>query len=299
MLHFIDLSVYFAYLAILANYLLNPPLRADVTLSDPRGIMINLYSLSRLCRPWSSATLPLALVLLTFLVSFPSTPLPDSFSYTVLLMAFSWQIIVLHLPVHPSPLFLVPPDHSLPLAVLVWRGISRTFVPVVAFFVPGMLISLFLLSLSLSDIFPWLYADAVGHASPMETRVIFLSLFTVIFLFLACALGSSVLVHPFFAPTEGPAPLSWDRYSRSVGLEARQAFVRAVATYAAPYYFPAPLNLLQVLLVQLPRAIDALAGQKSYANAIGTVEKGLWRLMVAPFTFVLSAFWLWNLPRRW
>ncbi len=298
MLHLFDFLVYLVYLGVLCSYLLDPPVRAQMVASHPRSRFIALYAVSRICRPWSPITLPFLLTLISFILAFPSTPLPDSFGYTLLLVSFSWKVILLHLPVHPSPLFLLYPEQTLPLAVLVWRGLAQTFFPVVAFFIPGLLVSVFLLSTSLSDKFLWLAITPTASASPMDSRVVFLSLFTIIFLFLMCALGYAVLVQPFLAPAEGPRAVSWDRFSTSVGMEARQSFARTVDAYATPYYFPAPFNILQVLFVQLPQTV-LNAFRMDASKHTGQLEKVLWRIIIAPVTFVLSAFWLWNLPGRW
>ena len=288
------------FLGLLCNYLIDPPLQTEVATSNLRGTLLSLYALSKLFTIWSSATLPFLLVLISFLMSLPSPPLPNMFAYTLLLVAFSWKILLLHLPVQPSPLFLLPPEQMLPLAVLVWRGLARTFVPIVAFFIPGLFISLVLLSISLNDRFYFVGAVTFTTIpSPMESRAVFLALFTILFIFLCCALGFSVLIHPFLAPHEGPARSSWDRYSSSVGLEARQAYNRAVRTYSVPYYFPAPLNILHILFVRIPRAVLILAGYKAMPRSLEVVERVLWRFTVAPFTLALSALWLWNLRTGW
>ncbi|KAI0724494.1 hypothetical protein C8T65DRAFT_626672 [Cerioporus squamosus] len=297
-LHLFDFLVYLVYLGVLCSYLLDPPVDAQVFALYPRSGWIALYALLRICRSWSLITPPFLLTLLALILTFPSTPLPDSIAYTLLLVAFSWKIVLLHLHVHPSPLFLLYPERTLPLAVLVWRGLAQTFIPVVAFFIPGLLVSLFLLSTSLSDKFLWFRTAFSASASPMESRVIFLSLFTIFFLFLICALGYAVLIHPFLASSEGPCEVPWDRFSTSVGLEARQLYARTVDTYTTPYYFPAPFNILQVLFVQLPQTVLS-ASLWDTPKHTRRVEKVLWRIIIAPVTFVLSAFWLWNLPGRW
>ncbi|KAI1797816.1 hypothetical protein LXA43DRAFT_982166 [Ganoderma leucocontextum] len=299
-LHLIDLLFHFSFLGVLCNYLLDPPIRGGFAASDSRGILLSSYAFSRLFQVWSSATLPFFLVLISFLASLPSTPFPETFAYTLLLVAFSWNILLLHLPVHPSPLFLLSPEHFLPLAVLVWRGLARTFIPTVAFFTPGLFISLVLLSISLSDTF--LLSSPVALAfmpSPLDSRVVFLGLLIILFMFLCCALGFSVLVHPFLVPHEDPARSSWDRYSNSVGLEARQVYVRALRTYATPRYFPAPLNILHVLLVRIPGAGLILAGRQATPRWLELVENVLWRTVMAPSAFVVSTLWLWNLRTKW
>ena len=295
-LHLLDFLVYLVYLGLLSSYLLDPPVRTQVFALFSRSGFIALYAFSRILRPWTSITPPFLLTLLSFTLTLPTIPHPDSSAYTILLIAFSWKVVLLHLPIHPSPLFLLYPEQTLPLAVLVWRGLIQTFIPVVTFFIPGLLISLYLLSISLSDKFLWLATPSSVSASPMDTRVVFLSLFTMIVLFLICALGYAVLIHPFLATTEGLSTVPWDRFTTSVGLEARQSFARTVDTYATPYYFPAPFNILQCLFVQLPQMV--LVRRDALCHTV-RLEKMLWRVVIGPLTFILSAFWLWNLPGRW
>ncbi|KAH9944443.1 RNI-like protein [Epithele typhae] len=257
----------------------------------PRGPLIALYALSRLCRRWSASTLSFALILGSFISFVPSTPPATSSAFLFAMLAFAWQIVLLHLPVHPSPLYLLPVERILPLTVLVWRGLLRTFLPVTAFFLPGFLISFFLLSVSLYDNFFVLSCGLFDQAmsSPMETRVLIFTLFIVMFIFLCCALGGAVLVQPFLTSPEGPAPLTWDRYSPYIGVEARRVFARTVAIYSGPYYFPAPLNILHILFVQFPAAVGAIAGCKSRSKVFDVAEKVLWRVTVAPFAFTMMS----------
>lgn len=285
---------------MLCNYLLDPPIRAEIPTSDCRTILLSSYALSRLFQAWSLATPPFVLVLISFLASHHSTPLPESCTYTLLLVAFSWNILLFHLPVHPSPLFLLSPEHILPLAVLIWQGLARTFIPVLAFFIPGLLISSVLFSLSMNDMFLISPASAlVPMPSPLESRVVFLGLLTILFMSLCCAIGFAFFIHPFLLQHERPARSSWDRYSDSVGLEARQVYVHAVQTYATPRYFPAPLNLLHVVLVRIPRAGLIVTGLKVTTRWLEIVENILWRTVVAPFAFAVSTLWLWNLRTKW
>lgn len=250
---------------------------------------MSLYALSRVFQTWSLATPPFGLVLISFLASLSWTPLPETFAYILLLIAFSWNILLLHLPVHPSPLFLPQPEHILPLAVLVWRSLARTFIPILSFFIPGLFISFVLLSISLNDVFllrPMVAFTSIS--SPLQCRVVFFGLLVIFFLSLYFALGFSVLIHPFLASDEGPARSLWDRYSKSVGLEARQVYLHAVQTYAASYHFPAPLNLLHVLLVRIPRTWLIVAGLQALPTWLEFVEIALWRTVVAPCTFIVS-----------
>ena len=131
----------------------------------------------------------------------------------------------------------------------------------------------------------------------MEIRVYMLGLLFLLLLFLCSALGAVAIVHPFVYPQDDPAPPLWDRYSKRVGIEARQAFARIVSAYVNPYYFPAPLNILHFLLIQFPTAVLILSG-RTVPSGLMVAERVLWRVTVAPFVFLLSGFWLWNLRAR-
>lgn len=292
-----DLLVLLVFLGMLCSYVVSPPFESE---ADIRGPLITVYALSRICRRWSSSTLPFGIILLCFVGFLPGTPPSTSFASLGSLVAFVWELLLLHLHIHPSPIFLLPPDRVLPLSTLVWQILSRTFVPVVAFFIPGLIISFFLLSATLYDNLFWHSTTSTTRtlALSMETRVLTLALFFLVIFFLCCTLSGALLVHPFLSPPDGSTPLSWDRYSKPIGLGARQAFIRVVAAYSSPYYFPAPLNILHILFVQLPIAVLGLCGRKTVPRGLSTMERALWRSTVAPIVFVLSTLWLWNLRTR-
>ncbi|TFY68363.1 hypothetical protein EVJ58_g1067 [Rhodofomes roseus] len=297
-MHLVDLVILLAYMAIFAHFLILPPTHpVDPTMlstsPDVREFVLMLYSFAKLSVRPAFTIIPYILVLGAFTSYLPQVPCPDDVAYGVLLFAFSWMIIDLHLPMSTSPLHLFPAEIILPRSVLILHGISRVFIPTVTFFLPALLLSLFLLSTSLADLFP----DSLGTPfapAPIESRVAFLSLFAVLFLLMVCSLVMLVLVYPSLASRPSSNP--WDRCSKSIGLEARRFFIRTVVRYSAPYSFPAPLNLLQ-LIVYLPVATLTFTGGVStaIANGPGLFERILWRMTVAPLGAVLGAFWLWGL----
>ncbi|KAH9835617.1 RNI-like protein [Rhodofomes roseus] len=257
-------------------------------LCTPRFVIYALeaFHLSDLSVRPAFTVIPYILVLGAFTSHLPQVPCPDDVAYGILLFAFSWMIIGLHLPMSTSPLHLFPAEIILPRSVLILHGISRVFIPTVTFFLPALLLSLFLLSTSLADLFP----DSLGTPfapAPIESRVAFLSLFAVLFLLMVCSLVMLVLVYPSLASRPSSNP--WDRCSKSIGLEARRFFIRTVVRYSAPYSFPAPLNLLQ-LIVYLPVATLTFTGGVStaIANGPGLFERILWRMTVAPLGAVLD-----------
>jgi len=253
--------------------------------------MIFLFQLSFLAQPWSFLTAPFLLIFLALLSSLPTVPSPGDTSFNILLLALGLHIFQLHLPHTPSPIFLFPLDRSLPLSTLFRDGISQVAYPAVIFFLPAFLLTSFLLSFSLADTFLEFINLDLGlgiHTmvtpTPMPTRTAFLVFFSavlVLFSFLAMAFSS--------LPQTGSN--SWDRYSKSGGLAARKAFVSAVITYATPYTFPPPFNLLQLVLIRVPSFGMRMLGIP-YASYLAKGERILWRLTVGPLAVVIaSAVW--------
>ncbi|KAH9937627.1 uncharacterized protein B0H18DRAFT_971495 [Fomitopsis serialis] len=300
-LHAIDLILLMAYLATLAHFLVFPPSRSiDPTAlasPDSRERALMLYPVAKLFKPPVYSVVPYILVLGAFTSHLPQVPYPDDVAYGVLLFAFSWMIIDLHLPMSTSPLHLFPAEVVLPRSVLILHGIARIFIPVVTFFLPALLLSLFLLSTSLADLFPNAMRTTFAPA-PIESRVAFLSLFAVLFLLMVCSLVMLVLVYPSFASQTSCS--SWDRCSKPIGLEARRFFIRTVIRYSTPYVFPAPFNLLQIC-IRVPAAVlTAVCGGDNMASihAPSLPERIVWRVTIAPLGVVFGAFWLWGLKSR-
>lgn len=260
-----------------------------------RSFYISLYSLSRISLAQPSSSMPYTVIALLFLFTHPSTPpiSPDNIVYSIVVVVFSWLVIELHLPIQPSPLFLLPQDFVLPLAVLVWRSVSRIFLPVITFFLPALTLSFFLLSLSLSGLA--LPFDLAALPAPMESRVGLLFLSTMLSLLLWCSLTMPVLLYPFIASESVVAASLWDRYSKPVGLEARRVFAHAVALRAGPTSFPAPLNLVQLLAVRLPTCLLRVAGRRDLSSRIGVVEQVIWTALVAPLAVTVAGLWGWGL----
>jgi len=250
-----------------------------------------------LARPWSIQHLPFILVLLSFVFALPSVPLPSDTSFMVLYIALAVQILFLHFPHPPSPLFLFPCHQSLPLSVILTHSMSHMFIPIVLFFLPVLLLAALLLSLSLADSTLKLSLTNMLDPSPMHTRAVFLALFAaaVILLLLCLIMGAAKFPSLSVADKSvTPYGQSWDRYSRRVGLDARRAFVRALLRYSNPYYFPPPLNLLHLLFVRLPCTVLSVFGKSGPSLHLEVVEQILWRVTVGPFVGVIAGIWLWN-----
>ncbi|KAI0669965.1 RNI-like protein [Trametes maxima] len=193
----------------------------------------------------------------------------------ILLLSFCWEIILLHFPIERSVLSLFSAHWVFPLAVLAQRALSTVFVPAL-FFLPGVIASFILLEATFWDWNLWLSTVPLVNAlGPVfkETQVNVFLLFLTFLGFLFLTLVYAVLSFPFIAVMQDSRPSPWDRFSEGIGLQARLAFVRAVRTFGANHYFPAPLNLVQVLLVEIPRLALTLTGRKTDAKKMAIMDK--------------------------
>ena len=244
-----------------------------------------IYSVASLLRSPTFLVAPFALVPGAFLFALSSSPLPAITSYNILQGALLLHLVILHFPRTPSPIFLLSPDTTLPLATLLWHEFVRTLYPCVLFFLPATILATFLLSISLQDVM-------LVEFAPIEIRMGFTVLW-VILVFLTMI--SAVLLALFSAcllSTSSQQVSSWDRYSINVGLQSRRNFATAVAAYSVPYYFPPPFNLLQILFVHIPRFLLQLFGWRG-SPITGQIEGLLWSLTIGPLAFVVAVFWLW------
>ncbi|KDQ63816.1 hypothetical protein JAAARDRAFT_170026 [Jaapia argillacea MUCL 33604] len=313
-LHAIDLMAQLMSMILLIHYVVYPPTKPMInfrsSLVGVREIFLIIFSASSLVRPPPLLSWWAILVLPAFIFSLPSVPFPGETSFQVLLMALSLHILVLHLPISPSPVLLFPFERALPLSTLFWHSFSRIYYPALLFFLPAFILSAYLLSCSLFDTFEihqnFIPSVLTFLPAPMDTRTAFLSLVILILLLFMLFTMLLVLLFPFLASRARPslghaAPDPWDRYTESVGLDARRAFLRAVWTYtpnpnshSSPYFFPAPFNLAQVVLVKVPEVMLAAVGKQD----VGTfryVEGVLWWVLVMPVCVVMGAFWGWGL----
>lgn len=292
-LHIVDFLMHITYLCVLYHYINWPPSYVQpIRLFDTRRTIVLVYTLSRLLRPWSRTTIPPFLVFYSFALNFPEKVTFGSFTFTLLLLALYWEVILLHFPVLPSPLLLAPPDLVLPLSTLARRSLSRLSIPAI-FFVPGLFISFLMLQLEMTPFFSRFAPGLI----PTDRSTTYLLLFLTFLFFLYCATIYSVLVHPFLAVSQGYKPDMdpWDRYTDSVGLEARKGFFQAVRRYGTAYYFPTPFNLVQVLAVRIPRLALVALRRNVTVESITSIDKALWRVIVGPIAVIVSGLWLWYL----
>ncbi|KII93475.1 hypothetical protein PLICRDRAFT_99653 [Plicaturopsis crispa FD-325 SS-3] len=296
-LHSLELVIQLVYTGTLAHYVLYPPARPIITngltSNSPREILIIIYSFTLVMQRWSVSTIPFLLVLVSFLVCLPFSPFPEDNSFGALLLALALLILQFHLPHPPSPLFLFSLDRTLPLSTLLHQGLSATLAPVLGFFLPVVIATFFLLSISLRDLIVPVTQALTVDVAPMETRTALLTMLAVeALLSLWCLF---ILAAAFASLLPGSRPSNaWDRYSTSIGLDARRAFVRALALYGDGCYFPPPFNVVRLVFISLPSTFLHVAGSPRPLDA---AKKLAWRIIVGPFAFLAAGIWLWGLRR--
>ena len=284
-----NLLMLFVYLVTLVYYVMRP--QETGGFGDRsfglQGAYIIIYSLATTLKE-PATCLPFFLVFLCFVVS--RAPIPGETSYTLTILAILLNILQLHLPHPSSPIHLLPPRNILPLSTFLLDGFTTISAPVILFFAPLFIISSYLLSSALADAL----LTANLKPAPMEARAILLS-FSCFVLLLAISslafaiLSSGQLIQGNSGPTD-----RWDRYSLRVGLESRKIFVRTVAKYSSPSYFPLPFNLLSLVLVRVPRVLILLLRKSEWVTKVNKLETALWSILVLPLSCVLAGFWLWG-----
>lgn len=177
------------------------------------------------------------------------------------------HIVELHLARYPSPVYLMPIELCLPLAVHIRRKLAQGLIPVVLYLFPVFIFSAYLLSLSVADTF----YQIQSLPAPMETRIAYL-IFSglVAILAMTCIALLTLLEYPNSAPDR------WDRYSHSGGHEARISWFRTILVYSDPNVFPSPFTFLHIPYLLLPSL-----------NVVGVIEKGVRRVVVGPFAVAL------------
>ncbi|KAH9887319.1 hypothetical protein C8Q73DRAFT_260655 [Cubamyces lactineus] len=306
-MHIVDLFAHVVYLGALYHFVSWPPYLEPIQVFDTRRTFLVVFSLAKLLRPWTYTALPPLLVFTSFLLNAAYYGVVyNTLTFSMLLFALYLEILLVHFPATPSPLLLLRPDFILPLSILVRRSMSRLLVPT-AYFLPGFIASNLMLERaalpSPFNLFSILSLNLSLGPGPIDTAtlMVYFTLFFTLFLLLVCTVVYSTIVHPFLAthrlsePGAGASSERWDRYTDSVGLEARGEYFRAVRQYGTAPYFPTPLNVVQVFVVRIPRSMLVALRRGRAVEAILFIEKGLWRAVVGPISFVVSGLWLWYL----
>ena len=297
--HAVDILLQLGYLALLSDYTIRPPERPTITSSrtliGAREVLLMIYSAASLFRRPTFLIAPFAFVAGAFLFTLPSPPFPGDTSYSFLLGALLLHMLSLHLPRTPSPIFLLSPEVTLPLATVLWHEFTRTLYPCFLFFLPATILASFFLSIALEDSIPHFPTVlTLLEPAPMEIRIAFSVLWIILMLFMMISAILLVLFNASFLSTSSQQVCSWDRYSVVVGLRSRRTFVTAVAAYSGPRYFPPPFNLLQILFIHSPRLSLQLFGWKDIP-VTDQIEAVLWYLTTGPLAFMVAAVcWPWT-----
>ncbi|KAF9654324.1 hypothetical protein BDM02DRAFT_3182136 [Thelephora ganbajun] len=288
-LHLMNLLMLFMYLITLVHYVMYPLKTASSgdRSFGPQGAYVVIYSLATILDE-PATCLPFFFVFLCFVVSW--APVPGETLYTLTLLAILLNIFQLHLPYPSSPIHLLPPRDILPLSTFLLDGFTTISLPVILFFAPLLIISSYLLSSALADVFPTINLKP----APMEARAMFLSFSGFALLLTISSLAFAILSSGQLAQgNSGPAD-RWDRYSLRVGLESRRIFIRTVAKYSSPSYFPVPFNLLSLVLVRIPQILVLLFRRSEWTTSFKKLETALWSVLVLPLSCILGGFWLWG-----
>ncbi|KAK0233442.1 hypothetical protein IW262DRAFT_1451978 [Armillaria fumosa] len=243
--HMLDFVARLATYGLLLSYVMHPPDRPTIyTSGEYMG-----------GREWALLVLSLStgsvLVLLAFV--FKTPPFPEDAPFGLLLVA----VFVYTFQLQPVP--------AVPLFVGLRRRVAETVFPVVALFLPALLLTCFLLSAALNDVF-------LTAAVPMETRSLLLLLLFAIIL----AVVFSIIL--------APSPVhfgndKWKRYGPAVCREARLTYYRTVVTYSNACYFPPPFNLLDLVLF---RSLSLLGIRIQPARTL------FWRLTVGVIVYIIN-----------
>jgi hypothetical protein len=288
--HTTHLLTELVFFIILADYLVNPPSVHVYAMYSATEILrdtyILFYSLSNLFFSRVFSVSAFVLVILAFLLSYPQLPIPGFSTFSLLTLAFLLRLCQYHLACSPSPVFLLPFHRILPLVSVLSFHASHTLLPVLLFFIPVILFVFILL--------------AFTNAYDLDTRLVFaivllgILLLFVFFLFSFAPSSASQLVIGLPSGSTIHHP-TWDRYSQRIGLDARKSLIRCASIYGAAFTYPPPFNLLQLLIVTLPRAVLAVVRTR-HAGVMSRADKGLWRVTVGPFALVLGSFWSYFSP---
>lgn len=308
--HAVALLCQLIYIGVLTHYILWPDIitifadgtpqprtrTSVVDISSPREILLIVFSLSdTLCRPISPRSAASFITFLAFLLSFPSSPIPDTTPFLMLLLAFTMHVFNLHFS-FPSPALLFSPARTVPMLTLFRLLIAHALRPAFYFATPILLVSTFLLSASLGDIG---FQNDMHTPAPAQTRLTMLMLMGFGLLMFFFIISAIILVFPsIISPhkrRDPRAPVSqWDRYEPTyIGLAARRDFVALLLVYSRPHYFPYPIAIIKLVFVSIPAAIIRLTGRRDVeANVRNGVQAVLWRVNIAPVAIVLAGvFW--------
>ncbi|PBL00787.1 hypothetical protein ARMGADRAFT_1073122 [Armillaria gallica] len=245
-LYMLDFAARLGVYGLLLSYVMHPPDRPTIyaTSGEYMG-----------GREWALLVLSLStgsvFVLLAFVLAAP--PFPEDASFGLLLVA----VFVYTFQLQPVPAF--------PLFVGLRKRVAETVFPIVALFLPTLLLTCFLLSASLNDVF-------LATAVPMETRSLLL------FLLFA------IILAVFFSIILAPSPVhfgndKWKRYGPAVCREARLTYYRTVVAYSNPCYFPPPFNLLDFVFF---RSLSFLS------IPIQPTRTLFWRLTVGVIAYIIN-----------
>ena len=291
-LHLTELIIFASYLLALISYCLKPP-RYILQGHSWKTIWLATYAFCRGLNDRWSLSWPFYFVAVSFIVSMPYTPsvwsgsILAACSYEVLLVCLFLHLIQLLLPHAPSPVFFMPHSRVLLLSTSLLTLISSIILPGVLFFIPVLIVLFFLLSSSIADDPVWILSTLSPDIRPLIAKAYF---FTFLLFTLVLLIWFMMFVTCLSSVTDVPAStLAWDTFGMRYGLFSRQQLLGPTVRYATPYYFPSPLNILELLLITVPCRVLRLLGKGRLAVRFGEVIKpALWSVAVMPLAFIVG-----------
>ena len=283
-MHFLHLLGHLLFVGTLAYHLLYPPpFISDYTGYTFPEVFLVLMAVSSLFVPWTLHCLSHLLILLAFVFTLPSEPLPGSLTFVFLHLALIVHVVSLHLPYPPSIVYLLYPSISVPLSSLLVQSAIRLLLPLMLFFLPALLFATCLVSASLTYSPPFFVNEV-----PMDTRASFFLLFVLVVSASLFSFSVSLSATDMSLPTSAEP---WDRYTPVVGRSARKMFYRAVARYTGHTFFP-PFNVL-LLITVIPAFFRQLLGYPRL-HVLKEMQMFLWRISVGILAVVVGCIWLWG-----
>ena len=275
MLHLLDLFFNLIYFFALVHFLLDPPTARTVVGWRERWLLF--YATTQLVGTWSMYLIPYLILILSFLPVLPFAPEPGHSTFSVLHVAFALHLLCIHLPNPPSPVFLSQ-SRMLPLSTLLFRAATRVYLPLLFFFLPALVVTTVILSLSLVD--PFFPPQLLRVTSPMETRTVLLAVLIgeVVLLYHSFIIMSITFGHPI-SPGDVHSP---SKFPDAIRFQAQKALNLAVVRYANPA-FPPPFNIIKWFCIQLPGFVFRDRKSQEFLRVL---EKILWRVVVGPFGLI-------------
>jgi hypothetical protein len=193
---------------------------------------------------------------------------------------------------------------ALPLAKVMETVGAEAWAPAFAFYVPMLYVLFVLLSTSAADTFnlfkwklpltislPWNDVSATVDPAPGLARALFAGSIIIVLISVILFAAAMTMLLPSF-PWQNRPPNPWDAFGPSFGFQTRRTVYLATKNYTHTRYFPAPLNLLELIFVEVPAIVLQSFRLKGSAEKLrSSAGVLLWNVLVLPTVCVFSLLW--------